>query len=126
MKNKPKTKSKKNPIKVTKFKWYCGDDRSYGNFELVADTPHGKIHGKGLVGPDGHEDETWTLNKKRLQWGSIEDGDEFLTPDLSLPHDCSGRAVERFEKHEDKYVLDALKEWSDNVDDDGRNLEPDL
>lgn len=95
-------------VKVTKFEWDPGDKRSYGSFEIEADTSAGKLIGKGLINSGGEsEDEEWSLDGKPIP-------DEVSPPDLGIPHYYAGsKAMSRFEKVKDTEILETLQEWLD-------------
>ncbi len=93
-------------IKITKAEIDHGDKRSYGRFEIEAETPLGPLKGEGRIDSGGEpEDEDWTLN------GEPVDGDADL-PDLGIPHSYAGhRAIERFSKDRDADLARSLEEW---------------
>jgi hypothetical protein len=94
------------PVTVTKFEWDPGDKRSYGSFEIEADTPAGKLVGRGMINSGGEvDDPEWTLDGKPVP-SDVE------YPDLGIPHYYAGsRAMSRFEKAKDTELPEVLSEW---------------
>lgn len=93
-------------VEVVMFEWDPGDERSHGVFQVEADTPVGKLVGKGLINSRGsQENQEWTLNGQPLP-------DTVDCPDFGIPHYYAGhKAISRFEKVKDVEVPETLSEW---------------
>lgn len=95
------------PVKLNHLDWYPGNAVSDGDFGVDADTPHGKLKGEGLIGPnEGVFEDEWKLDGKFLS-----DAD---SPKLDLP---SGKSPEKVLKNwpevMNNEVQKDLQEWSD-------------
>jgi len=103
-----------NDVTIKEFTWDPGDERSYGSFRIVAETPYGELIGQGDIASDGStEDAVWTLGGN-----PVSDG-----PDLGIPHYKSGnRAMARFEKVKDMEIPEILSEWISKIMKDTENL----
>jgi hypothetical protein len=103
-----------NDVTIKEFTWDPGDERSYGSFRIVAETPYGELIGQGDIASDGStEDAVWTLGGNPVSGG----------PDLGIPHYKSGnRAMARFEKVKDTEIPEILSEWISKTMKDMENL----
>jgi hypothetical protein len=93
-------------IKMVKVEIDYGDKRSYGEFELEAETSLGPLKGEGMINSGGEaEDQDWTLNGEPVD----ENAD---LPDLGIPHAYAGsRAISRFEQNRDAELAETLTKW---------------
>ncbi len=98
-----KTLVNKSPIKVVKFEFDPGDDRTTGYFELEANTPSGVLAGGGSVNGDFGEEER-ELNGEELN------GEEGEYPDLGLPQ-ASEASGKHFKNRARILLIEALEQW---------------
>lgn len=101
------TRIAKSPVKINHLDWYPGNPVSDGDFGVDADTPHGRLKGEGLIGPDeGVFEDEWKLDSKILPHKD--------SPSIHMP---GGKDSEKVKKEwvENMYqeVQKELQEWSD-------------